>query len=128
MRSVKEYLDATYPHRHELILGDSLVTVLKYIQDHPGVTFDLIFVDGGHEYACAYGDLVHSSKLAHKNTIVVMDDIVYDPAFEAGYTIGPTRAWSALVKEGVIEELEYVMYSPGRGQAVGRFLREARHA
>ena len=39
----KEYIDAYYPGRHSLILGDSTVTVPKCIGK-----YDIIFIDGGH--------------------------------------------------------------------------------
>ena len=67
----KEYIDAYYPGRHSLILGDSTVTVPKCIGK-----YDVIFIDGGHDYEVASADLQNAKKLARKNTIV-MDDTMY---------------------------------------------------
>ena len=65
VRHGKEYIDITYPNRHTLILGDSTVTVPNYIADNQGKTFDVIFIDGGHDYEVAKADLENCMKLAH---------------------------------------------------------------
>ena len=65
----KEFIDKYYPNRHELIIGDSLITVPKYAADNIK-KFDLIFVDGNHKYNAAKADLINCSKLAHKDTII----------------------------------------------------------
>lgn len=118
----KEYIDATFPGRHTLILGDSQKTVAEFYLAHPNEKFDVIFVDGGHEYECAMSDLLNCVKLAHEGTILIIDDIVYDKQYEAGYTIGPTRAWTELKEQGSIIETEYALYGYGRGQAVGKYV------
>ena len=44
----KKYIDATYPNRHTLILGDSRLSVPKFTRDlNNSCYFDLIFIDGG---------------------------------------------------------------------------------
>ena len=53
----KEYIDSAYPGRHTLILGDSCQTVPEFHRQHPGTTFDIIFIDGGHEYHIAKADI-----------------------------------------------------------------------
>ena len=44
----KKYIDILYPNRHTLILGDSTITVPKFINENQNVKFDVIFIDGGH--------------------------------------------------------------------------------
>jgi predicted O-methyltransferase YrrM len=71
----KEYIDNKFPERHTLILGDSRITVPKYIQDNPEMKFDFIFIDGGHEYPIASADILNCRALANKDTIVVLNKI-----------------------------------------------------
>jgi len=102
--SAKEYIDKTYPDRQVLILGDSRITIPKFIKENPDIKFDLIFIDGGHDYEVAKSDFENCRKLAHKDTIVILDDTAYTPGWEASYTIGPTKVWlEALEKNEIIE-------------------------
>jgi predicted O-methyltransferase YrrM len=118
----KDYIDSMYPDRHTLILGDSTQTVPKYILDNSGVKFDLIFIDGGHEYEIAIADIQNCYHLAHKNTIVIVDDVVFTPGWEQHYTVGPTQAWTEYLTSGKITELGRKDYRNGRGIAWGRYL------
>lgn len=120
----KEYMDHHYPNRHTLILGDSQITVPKYVADHPQDKFDMIFIDGGHNEPIPMNDLINCMPLAHKDTILILDDIMYDKNEEQAWTVGPTRAWKQLIAEGKIVETEYRRYRHARGQAVGRYVIE----
>lgn len=120
--AAKKYIDKMYPNRHTLILGDSTVTVPLFINDNPGKNFDLIFIDGGHEYAVAAADLVNCGKLAHKDTIVAIDDTIYTPGWEKGYTIGPTKVWTEHIRDGKIIESNRIDYQLGRGMSWGKYI------
>ena len=123
MQYGKEYIDATYPGRHTLIVGDSTQTVWKYKNDNPNKRFDLIFIDGGHTYDVAKVDIVHSSGLAHSDTNVIVDDIMYVNGWEAGWTVAPTKAWEEGKKCGEIQELGRVADRPGIGLVWGKYLK-----
>ena len=43
----KQYIDKTYPNRHELIRFYSKIAVPIYINTNKDIKFDLIFIDGG---------------------------------------------------------------------------------
>jgi len=116
----KTYIDSTYPSRHTLILGDSTKTLPEYISQN-NKKFDVIFIDGGHDYAIADADLKNSMKLAHKDTIIIIDDTFYTPGGEKPHTIGPTKAWTEYVKNGMISEINHVEYSEGRGMSWGKY-------
>ena len=118
----KEFIDTTYPGRHLLILGDSRHTVPSFIHQNPGRKFDIIFIDGGHEYECAIADLLNCKQLAHERTILIMDDVVYEPHLSAQWTIGPTQAWRECIANGVVSETNYTLLEQFRGQVVGRYL------
>lgn len=123
VHAAKKYIDATFPDRHTLILGDSTVTVPQFVAQRTpeDVKFDLIFIDGGHEYEVAMADLKNCKALAHADTIVVVDDTIFVPGWEAQWTVGPTRAWLDMVQAGEVEEHTRKHYCPGRGQVVGAY-------
>jgi predicted O-methyltransferase YrrM len=123
MQYGKDYIDATFPGRHTLILGDSRNTVLEFKRNNPTKRFDLIFIDGGHTYEVAKIDMIRSSGLAHKDTIVIVDDIVHVPGWSAGWTVEPTKVWEEAKKFNEIVELGRVVDRPGIGLAWGKYLK-----
>ena len=122
VHAAKEYINSMYPNRHTLILGDSTVTVPQYIYNHPNKSFDVIFIDGGHEYHVVQADLENCRKLAHKDTIIIMDDTMYTTGWEQGYTTGPTKAWVEYLEKGIIKEIYRADYQIGRGMSWGKYV------
>lgn len=108
------YIALMYPNRHTLVLGDSTITVPQYMDTQ----FDVIFIDGGHEYNIVQKDIKNCMRFAHKDTIVIVDDTIYRKEWEADYTIGPTKAWTECVD---IIELNRKEYCVGRGMSWGRY-------
>jgi predicted O-methyltransferase YrrM len=88
----RQFVEQTFPGRHTLILGDSRITVPSYSKEGHA-HFDLLLIDGGHDYAVAAADLRNARSLAAANTLVLMDDIV--PWLPWGQ--GPTRVWQEAV-------------------------------
>jgi predicted O-methyltransferase YrrM len=119
--TAKQYIDFTYSYRHNLIIGDSRVTIPDYLKNN-NTKFDVIFIDGGHEYDIAKSDLENCFYLAHKETIVAIDDTIYTPGWEQGYTIGPTKAWIENLNENKIIELYRGDYCIGRGMSWGKYV------
>ena len=113
----KKYIDETYPGRHEMIWGDSTLTVPQFETR----TFDLIFIDGGHEVEVARADIANCMRLARSNTMVIVDDVVYEHAWAAKYTVGPTRAWCEFIRMSIIEETFHIDLADGRGMSIGRY-------
>lgn len=118
----KQYIDMTYEGRHQLILGDSQKTLVEYGNTNPNKTFDLIFIDGGHEYDIALNDMMNCMKFAHENTIVILDDVVRDSRYVQDYTVGPSRVWNECKAQGLLREIEYRYYGFCRGQVVGQYI------
>lgn len=111
------YFAEYYPGRHEFISGNSLETVPNY----PDKKFDLIFVDGAHDYNTALQDVHNCRRLAHKDTIVIMDDTVSKHEYFQTWNDGPVRAWGDICQDGIVTELFNENYAIGRGMSVGKY-------
>ncbi|MFI6096480.1 O-methyltransferase [Lentzea sp. NPDC051213] len=118
----KQYVDERYPGRHELVIGTSLKTLPAYEAGQ----FDLVFVDGGHEYEVAAADIRNAARIAKPNGLVIVDDLV--PWYPWG--IGPTQAWEEAVGDGLIDPIEsfvdgqpveFIAEPGDRAWALGRF-------
>lgn len=134
----KQYIDQTYPGRHELIIGNSLVTIPEYyyknankqinnngngnVSDLPCRAFDLVFIDGGHQYQEAHGDLLNCKYLSHPNTIVIMDDTMDNPDWIQSWNRGPNRAWKSGIENNIIMPLGSRDFSPRHGLSWGRYI------
>ena len=94
----------------------------EYIKKNPGKTFDLIFIDGGHEYSIAKADMTNCRNLAHKDTILILDDTIYTPGWELSFTKGPTAVWLEFLKDGLITETTRKDYARGAGMSWGKYV------
>ena len=119
--TAKRFIDETYRGRHTLIYGDSCLTVPQYSKTYQDRKFDLIFIDGGHDYQTALNDLVNCKALSHTNTIVVLDDTVSRSDWVMHWNEGPNRAWTYLLERGEIVGLGTKDCSRGRGFSWGRY-------
>lgn len=116
----KQFIDKTYPGRHTLIIGNSLDTVPEYFRKE-NKKFDLIFIDGGHTYDIAKGDILNCKNLAHDKTIVVMDDTINNNDWVLHWNVGPNHAWKEAKDSNIIKEIGSIDFSPGRGQSWGYY-------
>jgi predicted O-methyltransferase YrrM len=117
----KNFLDNKFRNRHMLIIDDSRVSIPRFAKNN-NIKFDIIFIDGGHDYEVAYPDLMNCRLLANENTIVIMDDIVSYDIDQPGYTIGPKKAWNELIKNNLLVEIAHSDYGKVRGQSVGKYI------
>jgi len=119
VKIAKEFIDKTYPHRHKLVIGDSTKTIPLYQTD---IKYDLIFIDGGHSYEVAKADLLNCKRFAHSETIVMMDDTMYNKNWEQPYTVGPTKAWLEGIKQNILTEISHKDFEFGRGLSWGKYI------
>lgn len=77
------WVQAHFPDRTTLILGDSTKTVPEFIEKNPQRKFDFIHVDGGHGERVATSDIRQSLRLLAKKSTMVVDDTQYQPVRKA---------------------------------------------
>ena len=109
----KGLIDAAFPKRHTLIKGNSLHTVPNY----KGV-FDLIFIDGAHDFETALQDIRNMKAHAHDGTVLIIDDI--NPELKHG--IGPTGAMKEAIEHGIISKGLVHKCSLGKKWYIGKYL------
>lgn len=120
----KMRIDAYFPDRHQLVLGNTQDTLPKYVNEHPGEKFDLIFIDGSTDvFQTVCTDLKWCIQLAHESTVILMNNVMYHPQLTDNSTILPTLAWTQVIKLGAVKETHHHMYSHGRGMAHGKLAR-----
>ena len=106
----KQYIDLKYPGRHELVLGDSLVSVREFSTKNNTLHFDVIFVDGCHFFNWTYNDIKNMQALACPETFLVVDDINYPDV---------AKAWEKCVQEGIVIELQ--RHKGNSGLVLGKY-------
>lgn len=116
----KEYIDKKYTGRHKLVIGDSRQTIPQY-QAHRKC--DLIFIDGGHNGEIPWSDITNCKRLAHKDTIVVVDDTIQNnSSWTTPWTVNPTQAWLKAVADHLVVQDGTSEYGRGRGMSWGRYV------
>jgi predicted O-methyltransferase YrrM len=116
----KSYIDQTYSFRHKLIIGDSMKTLPNFITNSIDTKYDIIFIDGSYSYDVSYSDLVNCKSLAHKDTIVIMDDVTN--AGNETYNKGPSKAWKDAIAQKIILEDDHFEFNQWRGMSVGKYI------
>lgn len=128
-KAAKTLIDKRFPTRHTLVCGHSGETVPQFKSRNPDLRFDLVFIDGAHGYEQAKADIVNMMPLCTGETVVVMDDLLP----WCWWGVGPTRAWTEAIEEGIIRQDELikdgrpvdVLEPPGkRCWALGRYVFE----
>jgi len=108
-------LKEIFADRMTITWGDSTKTVPAYHAAHPEFTCDLVHVDGDHYGTVPYIDLLNFYAMAHKDTLVVLDDTTAAPDVAAG--------WRRMINEGKIKQLGCTDVCGGRGYCYGTYVK-----
>lgn len=121
VKPAAEFIQFLHPGRHTLIVGDSTQTIPAYIEANPDKKFDLLFIDGGHDYEVAKADLENCLRLAaHNDSWIIMDDTIYVPMWEKDYSKGPTKVWIEAVSTGTIKDDVRITFDSYNGISYGQ--------
>ena len=106
-------LDKYYGNRNLLIAGNTIGSLKKYLEQTK-TEFDLVFIDGGHEWPVPYYDLQEILSMVKEDTIVLIDDYC-----EAHGKQGVIRAVDEIIKMGLLKDIQ-VLNSHDRGMIIAK--------
>ena len=102
-KEMKDIFELT--DRFDILWGDSTKSLPYYVgvaeKNRDLNRCDVVIVDGGHSEDVAKKDIANMKSLANKEYHVL---IVDDLACNAGYCMGPVKAWNQAKADGVITE------------------------
>jgi hypothetical protein len=124
-----ELINADYPGRHHLELGDSCKMLPQAISSADRGPLharhcDIVYVDGGHSQEVASADIANFAQLARPGALLVVDDCHHSGH---GHIQGVTTAFEQAVNAGkVLEERAMARkFTEGRSICVGRYPKSA---
>ena len=116
-----DYISKKYGDRFKYIKGNSMETLGKYIKEEGG-QFDIILVDGGHDYETVYRDLMNCQKLSGSDTLIILNDTIRNRMdYMMVWNNGPSDVWSEMIENGYVIEIGSEDFERGRGMSWGRF-------
>lgn len=109
-----------FPHRFELVRGDSAVTLPRFSEFRRDVVCNVIRIDGSHDGDAPWRDAVGLLRSAVADGAqIVMDDV----GCSAVNCLRPTEAWQRLVELGLVAPVECRVEDATHGHCIGRILR-----
>jgi precorrin-6B methylase 2 len=115
------FIENNYYSRFNFIKGDSKKTLPEYMLTNKNKKFDLIIIDGGFDLDTVKSDILNCKELAHKSTLLYVNNINYNSKFVKYWTKNPTHVWKTFVTDKVVLELKQKCISPGIGGAFGYY-------
>lgn len=121
----EHYIQSKWPNRFTFLNGNSNEIIGNLVDKFSGsslinddnILYDLIFIDGSHDYETVKQDTLNSIKLLHMNGYIIINDVVLTEEFRNFWNEGATQVYQELCKmpEYTIEEQYAKSYCKGRG-------------
>lgn len=124
LRSVnvgKEYIDVTYPERHILIKGNSNIILKDDVMTRTELKYDIIFIDGSFKYDIVRQDIILSKQFAHKNTILIINNVLKNKKWMKYWTQEVSNAIDDLKANDFIDNLHNIDIDVGRGSLMCKY-------
>ena len=107
-----EYLNYTFPNRIRLIEGDSKSTLPKFKNENQNNIYDVIHIDGSHEFNDANCDFYNTLYMTKRDSIIIFDDInLYPMKF----------LWDGYVRDNHVKEI-YSLPVSTYPHVIGKYL------
>ena len=103
-----------YPGKFTFIHGDSKIELPKLSE-----SYDIIIIDGGHDYDTVLSDVNNSIRLLKDSGIIIMNDVVSEDK-KLIWNEGATAIFNALKENDIIDIILSKTYSYGRGLSIFR--------
>lgn len=97
------FMEMKYRDRFRFVEGNSRYTIPKYFKVYPEEKFDLIYIDGCHLFGACLDDIFHFKSLAHKNSILWIDDFNF-PEVERAVKFAAKLSIIEIVKTEFVED------------------------
>lgn len=94
------YLLNKFPDRFKIIHGNSKDILPELMEE-----YDLIYIDGGHEYKTVKDDILACQYLMTDDCYIIMNDVVTDPNFCMFWNDGPTRVFKEMTEIDIEMEM-----------------------
>lgn len=117
----ENYLNILFPNRFNFICSNSNdITECTYES-----SFDIVFIDGSHEYEVILNDIFNLIFISTDNTIFILNDVVFNDSDKQGWNINPTNVVNNLIDKDVINVIFQKTYCIGRGIVVFKIKKKA---
>lgn len=107
-----EYLSECFPGRLNLIEGNSVSVLPQFKKEYPDKWYDIVHIDGSHEFNDANCDFFNTLSMIKKESILIYDD-VYIPQMKF--------LWDGYVRDGHVQEI-YSLPVKTYPHVIGKYL------
>lgn len=98
-----KFMKMKYGDRFGFVAGDSRYSIEQYAKANSGERFDLIYIDGCHLFSACLDDILNCKALAHKHSILWIDDFHF-PDVRKAVSFAAKLRLIEVIREEVAED------------------------